>query len=557
LISNKEDRMRLSRVVPPVLALALATLGCNGQRTSVGRDARFDRTVEPAAAAPAAATEGTPVAAHAPADGKAVYASKCAPCHGDGGTGEGPAAYLLYPKPRDFTRGVFKFRSTPTGELPTDADLLRTVTRGVPGTSMPAWRDLAEAERLAVVAHLKTLSPAFEEEPEPEPIEIGEPPALTAEAIAAGRVVYERMKCGECHGDRGRGDGPAADTLRDDWGQPILAYDFTRPNRFKGGSTPEDVYRTFTTGLAGTPMPAYGDLLEEEERWQLTGYVLSLASAPETAALSSENGIACAWVDAPLEASPTSAVWADAPRYAVPLRLLWSRPVAAEQVLVSALTNGTDLAVRLEWSDAIADEETLRPEDFRDACAVQFPLEGQPLFAMGERGAGGLVNIWHWKADWQADLDSGGTGGFRDIEAIHAGMAVDRYPFERSELGRQPLFARRLQDPGFLTGQAAGNLFSSPNRPSPVEDLVAAGFGTLTSQPLARQNVRGRGIWRDGRWEVVFVRSLEAEVAGDAAIALGRTIPAAFAVWDGAQGDRNGKKAVTDWVTLALPESKR
>src|SRR5262249_45893352 len=75
--------------------------------------------------------------------GKAVYERKCLLCHGEKGDGKGPGAEHLLPKPRDFTRGLFKVRST-ANKTPTDQDLLRIVTDGMPGTSMPAWEVLPE-----------------------------------------------------------------------------------------------------------------------------------------------------------------------------------------------------------------------------------------------------------------------------------------------------------------------------------------------------------------------------------------------------------------------------
>ena len=189
--------------------------------------------------------------------GRDTYRSACAPCHGILGDGQGPAARSISPKPRDFTAGVFKFRTTPSGALPSDSDLFRTVSDGVPGTWMPAWEELlSENQRWAVVAYLKTLVPDYEFEFEEDaPLLL---PSAAAPGASAndGRFVYLALKCWECHGMKGRGDGPSAGTLEDDWGRSIKPYDFTRGD-YKGGALPEDVYRTLRTGLSGTPMPAY------------------------------------------------------------------------------------------------------------------------------------------------------------------------------------------------------------------------------------------------------------------------------------------------------------
>jgi cytochrome c oxidase cbb3-type subunit 2 len=212
--------------------------------------------------------------------GQETYRIYCGGCHGESGDGAGPAARFLDPKPRDLTSGVFKFRSTPSGALPTDADLHRVLTQGVLGTSMPSWQLLPENQRIAVIEYIKTLSDEWESEYSYEAaIAIpGAPDYIGDEdSIVLGRGVYELMQCAQCHGEGGKGDGPAAEGLTDDWGEPILPFDFTG-GALKGGSSPGDVFRTFSTGLNGTPMPSYGDILSNEDRWNLVSYILSLRS---------------------------------------------------------------------------------------------------------------------------------------------------------------------------------------------------------------------------------------------------------------------------------------
>jgi len=211
------------------------------------------------------------------ARGKAVYEARCVGCHGVRGDGNGPAATFLFPRPRDFTVGVFKFRTTPSGSLPTDGDLFRTVTRGVRWTAMPTWHELPDKDRLAVVAYIKTFSPRWrEEKPEP-PVTIGPPPRATRELLARGKELFVRAKCWECHGHEGRGDGPSAPQLKDDFDLPIRPTDFTR-GQFKGGSNVVDIYRTMTVGLDGTPMPSFADSMTDEERWAISYYVLSFSA---------------------------------------------------------------------------------------------------------------------------------------------------------------------------------------------------------------------------------------------------------------------------------------
>lgn len=209
--------------------------------------------------------------------GQRVYMQSCAACHGVGGDGKGPQAYKLQTKPRDFTSGLYKFRSTPSGTLPLDKDIMRTIQQGVRGTSMLAQRHLSDREILSVTQYLKTLSRRFQDDKPGETLKISSLPPLTSELVAAGRAKFDEAGCAECHGPTGRGDGPSARDLKDFWDHRISPSDLTlRP--FKSGQRPEDLYRTIATGLDGTPMPSYASALSPEEQWALVGYIFSIAT---------------------------------------------------------------------------------------------------------------------------------------------------------------------------------------------------------------------------------------------------------------------------------------
>lgn len=213
--------------------------------------------------------------------GRKIYLRACAPCHGIQGDGKGPAAHGFDPAPRNFRRGAYKFRTTVSGALPLDSDIERTVREGVPGTEMPRWKDvLSETDIGAVVQYIKTFYPYFDD-PDSLPldediIEIPEerPFEPSPSSIAAGRKIFIDQDCVKCHGDGGKGDGPQADELIDDWDVPIRPANLSLPY-YKNGKRDQDIYRVFTSALNGTPMPAF-DELSEEERWQLVDYVQSL-----------------------------------------------------------------------------------------------------------------------------------------------------------------------------------------------------------------------------------------------------------------------------------------
>ncbi len=224
-----------------------------------------------------------PENAESVAAGKEIYIRSCIFCHGSRGEGKGPVAYFLSrdtaPHPRDFTSGIYKFRSTASGELPLDEDLFRTVTFGVPGF-MPSFVGLDPADRWKVIYYVKSLNPDFKEA-QPEAVKVvGSPVPSTAVSVHNGYRVYQEFKCWECHGGGGQGDGKKAIDLKDDWGFLLPPRDLTARTSFKNGSRKEDLYRTIMAGLDGGAMPSYADFFEGEEEkvWDLINFILSLSS---------------------------------------------------------------------------------------------------------------------------------------------------------------------------------------------------------------------------------------------------------------------------------------
>ena len=224
-----------------------------------------------------ATPDGAPAAARPPVDrgflalGAEVYRLRCIPCHGVNGNGKGIHAARLTVPARDFTKGVYAFRSTPTGTPPTDLDLFRTVSRGVHGTAMIPWNWLGDAERWAVVEHVKSFSPRFREEGAGDPVVVPPAPAETPALVALGAAAWVRNGCGKCHGEAGEGDGPSAPTLRRDGGTPIRPLPFSA-GRFRRGNSLPDLWLTLATGLDGTPMPSYA-AVPPEELWALSAWV--------------------------------------------------------------------------------------------------------------------------------------------------------------------------------------------------------------------------------------------------------------------------------------------
>jgi mono/diheme cytochrome c family protein len=496
----------------------------------------------------------TAVAQAPPEQTKQLYERECAVCHGLNGDGKGDAAYLLFPKPRDFTAARFKIQSTPTGSPPTDEDLFNTVTRGMPGSAMPGFTRLTEEQRRALVEYIKTFSGKFDDAEPTQPVVPGPEPSMTPETLARGAELYDGLGCFDCHGVTGKGDGPAAPTLKDSDGLPIRPNNFTR-GIYKGGGGNVDIYMRFTTGMTGTPMPSYEMVIDEADRWALVYYVKSLAG-DKVAAQPSTGLISAKRIDGAVPKNPIAEGWEAATPNEIPLMLLWQRQETIESVAVRALHNGREIAFLLEWEDLSPEARFIRHQDFTDGAAIQFALsENPPPFPMGTKNE--PVNMWHWRGDRQMDLDE-----YADVEDVYPNLVNDEMQslkdyyavgtYTATDKPSQTIVPVPGHDKTFITAWGAGNPMANPWRSTPIEDLNAVGFGTLTAQNGEEQNVSGIGFWVEGKWRVVFIRTIHSDDKFDVKFQPGQKVPIAFAVWDGAKGDRNGQKAVTTWYTLQV-----
>jgi len=208
--------------------------------------------------------------------GKSLYYRYCWGCHGFHGDGNGENAPYLNILPRNFVAAAFKCRSTPTGTLPTDEDIFNSITRGFISTNMPSWITLTDQQRADLVAFVKTFSPRWKSEKPGDPVQVPAEPALSLDSIKHGKELFTKLECWKCHGQQGRGDGPAAATLTDNNNQPIHPYDFQSGSRFKCGTTNVDLYKIFMTGLDGTPMPSFADVVKPGDAWDLVHFLRTL-----------------------------------------------------------------------------------------------------------------------------------------------------------------------------------------------------------------------------------------------------------------------------------------
>jgi mono/diheme cytochrome c family protein len=454
--------------------------------------------------------------------GKTVYMKWCVGCHGESGAGDGVAAKRMIPPPRDFTAGLYQIRSTASGELPTDADLLRSIDEGLYGSAMPGWKSrLSERQRRDVLAYIKTFSSFFADTgAHPKALTFGSAPGggTGDEAKKIGRQFYDSIGCRKCHGDQGRGDGPSAPTLKDDAGHPIFAANLHENWRFNGGGTVEDIYHRLRTGLDGTPMPSFSDLLEQkfltdEQLWRVAQYVRSL-SPDEAPAV---RDVIHAGLTKSLPRAPSDSAWTTVDTYWFPLvgqvirKDRWFAP-AVTGVRVQAVHTADSIALRVTWDDRSASPDTAwlahigrvlttlqgddstgeQPALWPDQLAVQFPISiptgmERPYFLMGSPSA--PVYQWRWSSSAR--------------NAAVAGLArgVDRF-----------------------------------------DALVGAVLGA-------------QAVYDHGQWRIVLTRALASpDTASQLPFRSGRAIPVAFFAWDGSNGEHGTRMAVSTWYFLALDE---
>jgi hypothetical protein len=248
---------------------------------------------------------------------------------------------------------------------------------------------------------------------------------------------------------------------------------------------------------------------------------------------------AAAEVPPPVD-DPWDSIWDAAPSRTVTLSAQEIVPPFGGGTIASltarALHDRERLYLLLEWSDSEPDDAVNGSAAFSDAIAVQFPsasASGVPPFTMG--GPNATVNIWQWKAVWQSDIDS----GFATLQDRYPNTFVDFYP--------------GADDPLFRTAEYVGNPLAQRTRETPIENLIAGGFGTLTHSDA--QTIDGSGSWADGRWRAIFTRELRAADPDQAEFKTGGSTQLAFAVWDGGSDDRNGQKSIAPFIELLLGET--
>lgn len=488
--------------------------------------------------------------------GKKVYFKRCVWCHGVEGGGDGPSADRLFTRPRNFIQGTFKIRTTDSGELPMEEDLIKTVKNGLQGSAMPAWGEfLAEDEIISVVNFVKTLvqDRDFNDSEDEEvnvqnfgtnpwgttgPYHLGIPQA----DIDAGKEIFLKNKCFECHGGEGRGDGNP--TMKDDWGFPIVAADWQQCWNFRGSRRnyydPFNVVRTISTGLNGTPMPNFKDQITVEDRWKIAAFVNSLCPRKNIDKLTNKpvpdfliqsvftEGNVVGKIDDPSWASPDT----DSRIVALPEEQA-ENPLRHYVAMAGQITRGkrnfdpkTDnLWVSSRWSSdegavyyLIEYHQRFMSEnpEFPDAVAMQWPAKLQdlfgaekPYFIFGDSKK--PVDVW--KASYMA----------KDYNATNA-----------------------PNDKGYQLDAS-------------VKEFVANGYDAIADKESEGKVEIVDSIFRQGRVKVMLKRALTTEGEFDVQIPSEKFIPVSFFQWSGRDKEHDEHMAISTWyytiLKPALPAS--
>lgn len=442
--------------------------------------------------------------------GRALYVDKCSQCHGEEGRGDGVAEPFFRPVPRDFTSGIFKVRTTPSGQLPTDDDLKRVIRNGMPYTGMPAWPSLSEKEIENLVYFIKTFNDDFSGPyGVPDVVEIPSPPRSSEESIARGREVYIENQCADCHGDQGRGDGPSAPTLQDQWDNHIRPADLTKRWTFIGGTSRQDIYRTFTTGLDGSPMPSY-TIEPIEDRWALVDYVYSLSrDEPEYGTV-----VVASAAEGPIDVANSDTLFAEVRGVLFPVVGQVIEPgrafmPGADAVEVRAIYNAEEIALQLRWNDMRAETGGGRSNS---------PSMDVPAIESVVRDTAASV--------------------YSDAVAI-------QIPAQSSE---------GIEKPYFLFGDAKrpADLWFADLAQDSAQALVGRGSGDIIP---GEDDIDFFSRYDEGQWTAVFKRARTKE--GGASFEEGQFMPIAFSIWDGFNEERGNRRGITSWYHIYLEPADR
>ena len=504
--------------------------------------------------------------------GKRVYFTKCVWCHGVEGGGDGPGADRLWPRPRNFNQGTFKIRHTASGELPLfDAkkpvpgqnDLFETVTHGLPGSAMPPWEGiLTEEQRLQVLSFVTTqlvkdrkFTDTKSESQTILQLNDLKPIPANEESLKKGAELVVEKKCVECHGADGRGDGNAFN-LKDDWGFSIQPANWHKCWNFRGSRQDpynvKNIFRTFSTGVNGTPMPSFADNTTVEERWHIANFVNSLCEREADGTplaidpLSDKpkvNFVLSSGVilgEGEIPADPEHELWQKRARRIIAMGgQITHKPRnfvnRIDDMWVKSLYNGTHIAFMFQWDDrtkSVAEGKLPWPP-----TSVNIDVKEQDP-KTGEEGS--------------IAMHQNNYTVYNDAVAIETAVKWKELP---APIKPRYLFGSNEQFPvDIMKWEADGSLraFKGTGWDKDFEerDNYEESSKLLFSE------------WKNGRWTVIIQRPLgnnkDQDYDEDTFFEMGQYIPTVFFAWDGHNGDAGRKMAVSAfYYTFLEPPTPR
>lgn len=508
-----------------------------------------------------------------------LYERHCAACHGVAGHGDGPAADLLYPRPRAFRDAPLRFAATGRGSGSVVAALEQTIRAGVPRSAMPGFAGVLNDQQIRDLArYVQAIAPRAETQGSDRPLPDVVQPRFSAGLVDTGRLLFRSAGCAQCHGEEGHGDGPGMKGMVDSLGRPVQPANLAS-GLFKSGSTPADLYRTIINGVPGTPMAAFKTQLVQSlpdgstsdlKVWALVAYIESLsAGARFPAATSGAEIRPQTLAGAKALPDPTDRAWLEIGTTQVTLRPTWQREEHTVVLDVALVRAGEAVGLYLRWEDQSPDVG-LDLGVFPDALAVMFAMGDEvPALPMGVQIPGHApsfpVNIWQWKASRQYDASSGVRHDADKPRTLDAGgfylFKLDPEPVgaARSDAGPPGTVDQDIHayDPYNRVAVAAGNPHASAELlRHAVLEANAEGFGTLSYQQPGQQQANASALWTSGHWSVQMFRPIDTGDPDDIDLTTARRIPVAFAVWDGAKGDRDGMKLVSGWHWIVIEPAR-
>ncbi|MDE0485024.1 MAG: c-type cytochrome [Candidatus Poribacteria bacterium] len=505
--------------------------------------------------------------------GKEVYEESCAHCHGIEGQGDGSAAENLLPRPRDFTRGLYKIRSTESGQLPTDQDLFDIITIGMPGSSMPGWEtSLSANDRWEVVSYIKTFYEGFiESETPPRQISLEGKIPYSEESVEIGKILYTQFACFECHGNLGRGDGTSAPTLQDEWGFKSWPANLTQSWNYRGGNNIDDIYKRFIGGIAGSAMPmfedpAFGLTIEQSKRYNELDSKVEMTESEEEEYNQLDEKMSNAYEILDLMAD------GDATEEQ---KQIYDTAMKAFNVKSWHLANYVKSLSPEKRPEPAIGKNVLRSQyiaselpEMADTAwetleSSYFPLVGQIIVEPRQFNPTidsvnvksfyndtEVVFLFTWddrthNTEVEEDEDIGTT--FEDAIAIQFPVKVPKGPTDE-----KPYFLWGGRKAVYLWQWKASDA-------DKVMELTAKGINNAGAQEV-QGDIQAKSEYTDGQYKLWVKRALKTDDKKDLQLESGVFVPIAFSAWDGANGDVDTKRVISSWYSFVLepvPSSRR